>query len=306
MLRDEARRAAVAAITVSRVAVPVGRLLVRGEERDPQDGATATWTTGSDLGTHLAVLAHWDAQGRFGEPARQAAQALREAGFEVVVVSTATTDHAGFTAEVGADASAVVTRPNVGFDFASWAAGLDLLRQADARPQRLVLLNSSMYGPIGPIGPMLERLYSTGADVMGATESREFRPHLQSWFLAFSRRAWDSERFADYWRHVRPATDKWGTILAHEQRWATDLALPGTPPAVAVTTRSLRTRRNPLTFTWREVVQAGVPFVKRSLFFDNYDRVDLSGWREFLADHARGFDVGIIERDIVRLSGGEP
>jgi lipopolysaccharide biosynthesis protein len=306
VLRDEARRAAVAMITASRIAVPVGHVLVRGDERDPQDGATVTWSATAGLGTQLAVLAHWDAQGRFGEPARQTATALRDAGFQVVVVSTAAVDHAEFAAEVGADAIAVVTRPNVGFDFASWAAGLDLLRGAGARPERLVLLNSSMYGPVSPIGPMLDRVYATGADVMGATESREFRPHLQSWFLAFSRRAWDSEQFVDYWRHVRPATDKWGTIFAHEQRWATDLALPGTRPAVAVTTESLRTRRNPLTFTWREVLQAGVPFVKRSLFFDNYDRVDLTGWREFLADHAPGFDAGIIERDVARLTDGAP
>ena len=222
----------------------------------------------------------------------------------MVVASTATLDHDAFVSEVGDDAVAVVTRPNVGFDFGSWAAGVDVLRAAGARPERLVLLNSSMYGPLSPLDPMLDRLYATGADIMGATESREFRPHLQSWLLAFSQQAWDSDRFVYYWRHVRPATDKWATILGHEQRWATDLALPGTRPAVAVSARTLGTRRNPLTFTWREVVSAGVPFVKRSLFFDNYDRVDLTGWRDFLAGSAPGFDCGIVDRDVERLGGG--
>jgi lipopolysaccharide biosynthesis protein len=301
VLRDEARRAAVAAITATRIVVPVGHLLALGDERDPQVGSTTTWSTRADLGRHLAVLAHWDAQGRFAEPARQTARALRDAGFEVVVVSTVTTEHSTFVVDVGTDAIAVLTRPNVGFDFGSWAAGLDLLRGAGARPERLVLLNSSMYGPVSPVGPMLDRLYATGADVMGATESREFRPHLQSWFLAFSQRAWDSERFVDYWRRIRPATDKWGTIFAHEQRWADDLALPGARPAVAVSARTLGTRRNPLTFTWREVLLADVPFVKRSLFFDNFDRIDLTGWREFLVENAPGFDVGIIDRDVARL-----
>lgn len=305
MLRDHARRAAVAAITASRVAVPAGRLLRDGEERDPQDGATLTWSTPIARGDRLAVLAHWDAEGCFGEPASQSARGLRAAGFEVVVASTAPVDHDAFVAEVGDAAVAVLTRPNVGFDFASWAAGVDVLRGAGARPERLVLLNSSMYGPVSPLDPMLDRLFATGADVMGATESREFRPHLQSWFLAFSQRAWDSDRFVGYWRHIRPATDKWGTILAHEQRWATDLALPGTRPAVAVSARTLGSRRNPLTFTWREVLSAGVPFVKRSLFFDNYDRVDLTGWRDFLASSAPGFDCGIIDRDVERL-GGDP
>jgi lipopolysaccharide biosynthesis protein len=273
-------------------------------ESDPGEGARTTWSTSSDPGLRLAVLAHWDVQGRFGEPARQTALGLREAGFDVLVASTADVEHGDLVGDVGDAAAGVLTRPNVGYDFGSWAAGIDALRTRGARPERLVLLNSSMYGPLAPLDPMLDRLFATGADVMGATESREFRPHLQSWFLAFSQRAWDSERFASYWRRIRPATDKWGTILAHEQRWATDLALPGTPPAVAVSARTLGTRRNPLTFTWRQLVLAGVPFVKRSLFFDNYDQVDMDGWKDFLAEHAPGFDVGMVERDLVRLRGG--
>jgi len=304
VLRDDARRVVVGAITASRIAVPAGRLMVPGTDGDPGAGARTSWSTSSDLGPRLAVLAHWDAQGRFGESARQTALGLREAGFEVLVASTADVEHADLVADVGDDAVAVLSRPNVGYDFGSWAAGIDALRAADAHPERLVLLNSSMYGPVTPLGAMLDRLWATGADVMGATESREFRPHLQSWFLAFSQRAWDSERFASYWRRIRPANDKWGTILAHEQRWATDLALPGTPPAVAVSARTLGTRRNPLTFTWREVVLAGVPFVKRSLFFDNYDHVVLNGWQGFLAEHAPAYDVGIVERDLERLRGG--
>ena len=304
MLRDDARRLAVGAITATRVAVPLGRLMRPRYDADPGAGARTTWSTSGDLGPRLAVLAHWDAQGRFGDPARQTALGLREAGFDVLVASTADVEHADLVTDVGDTAVGVLTRSNVGYDFGSWAAGIDALRATGARPERLVLLNSSMYGPLAPLEPMLDRLWATGADVMGATESREFRPHLQSWLLAFSQRAWDSDRFASYWRRIRPATDKWGTILAHEQRWATDLALPGTPPAVAVSARTLGTRRNPLTFTWREVVLAGVPFVKRSLFFDNYDQVDLGGWEDFLAEHAPGFDVGIVERDLVRLRGG--
>jgi lipopolysaccharide biosynthesis protein len=304
VLRDGARRAAVTAITASHVAVPVGRLLLPRVDVDPGAGALTSWTASTDLGPRVAVLAHWDAHGRFGEPARQTAQGLRGAGFDVLVATTADVVHTDFVAEVGAAAAGVLTRPNVGFDFGSWAAGIDALRAADARPERLVLLNSSMYGPLSPLDPMLDRLFATGADVMGATESREFRPHLQSWLLAFSLRAWDSERFTAYWRRIRPATGKWGTILAHEQRWATDLALPGTPPVVAVRARTVGAGRNPLTFTWRDVVLAGVPFVKRSLFFDNYDQVDMSGWQDFLAEHAPTFDVGIIERDVARLLGG--
>jgi len=304
--RDLARRSAVAVISATRIATPVGRVLMSRNEIDPGIGATATWRGESQGATRLAVLAHWDARGEFAEPARLTMDGLRAAGHDVVVVSTADVDHTAFAESVGAGALGVFTRPNVGFDFASWAAALDALRIQGADPERLVLINSSMYGPLGPPDVMLDRLFGSGADVMGATESREFRPHLQSYFMAFDREAWRSERFADYWRHVRPATDKWGTILAHEQRWAHDLALPRRPAVAMVTAREVRTNRNPLTFRWREVILAGVPFVKRSLFFDNYDRIDMTGWREFVAEVAPSFDLGVIDRDVARLTSPFP
>ena len=61
--------------------------------------------------------------------------------------------------------------------------------------------------------------------------------------------------------------------------------------------------RNPLTFTWQSVVRAGVPFVKRSLFLANPDRIELRGWREFIREQAPGFDVGVVDRDVLRLTG---
>jgi hypothetical protein len=112
-------------------------------------------------------------------------------------------------------------------------------------------------------------------------------------------------RFADYWSRVRPARNKWGTILAHEQRWERDLAAADLTSGVLVDSRELRTRRNPMTFTWREVIRRGVPYLKRSLFLANPDRVDMRGWREFLAEVTPGFDVGVVERDLRRM-GREP
>jgi lipopolysaccharide biosynthesis protein len=302
-MRDRARRAAVGLATSTRAAVPLGRLLVPSREGVPGAGAEVTWCGDAAAAGRIAVLAHFDPRGQFAEPAGLLLTGLREAGFAVVVVSTAEVAHETLVAALAPDVLGVITRPNAGFDFASWAAAVDTLRRQGADPERVVLLNSSMYGPLEPLGPMLDRLYATGADVMGATESREFRPHLQSYLLAFSRVAWRSPTFASYWRRIRPANDKWGTILAHELGWAHDLAVPPLRAATLVTARRVGARGNPLTFTWRDVVRSGVPLVKRSLFFANHDHVDLTGWRDDLAALAPGFDPGVIERDVLRLTG---
>ena len=77
---------------------------------------------------------------------------------------------------------------------------------------------------------------------------------------------------------MRPATNKWGTILVHELRWADDLSLAG-PAVPYVRVEDHGCRGNPLFFAWRELIRDwGMPFVERSLFGPNYDRIDMSGW----------------------------
>jgi lipopolysaccharide biosynthesis protein len=303
-MRDLARRTAVGALSATRLATPVGRLLV---PRSPQPAPEATVTQVRPLPTtgDVVVLAHFDPHGDFAEAATYYLDAFRSAGFDAVVVSTVP-EHARLVDQVGDRAAAVVTRPNIGFDFLSWAAGIALLRAAGAEPRRLVLTNTSMYGPMEPLAGLLDRTFALGADVVGLTESREFRPHVQSYFLGFTGAAWRSERFAAYWDRIRPAQDKWGTILAHEQRWAEDLAAPGRPARALVTSREMATPRNPLTFTWRRLLDLGVPLVKRSLFLANPDHVDMRGWQDELARRYPAFDTGVVERDALRLTGRVP
>jgi hypothetical protein len=100
---------------------------------------------------------------------------------------------------------------------------------------------------------------------------------------------------------VRPASNKWGTILAHELRWADELSLAG-PAVPYVSVEQHACRGNPLFFAWRELIsEFGMPFVKRSLFLQNYDRIDMTGSREFLAANADGFDVSMISGGISEL-----
>jgi lipopolysaccharide biosynthesis protein len=249
------------------------------------------------------VLAHWDARAEFAEASVMMVDGLRSAGLDVVVVSTSAS-HELLVSQLRGRVLAVVTRRNVGFDFLSWARGIEALRREDAMPGRLVLTNTSMYGPLQPLRPTLDRLWSLPSEVLGMTESREFRPHIQSWFMAFGPNAIQSQRFDAYWTQIRPAANKWGTILAHEQRWASDLALDGRAAAALLSADRTSRTRNPLTFTWKTVIRGGVPFVKRSLFLANPDRVDMRGWRDFVHEQTPGFDSGIVERDVRRLTNG--
>jgi lipopolysaccharide biosynthesis protein len=301
-VRDLLRHAAVSGVGATRAARPAGWLLRPKRPQPIDDDVRATWLGTPSAGAALAVLAHWDPAGEFAEASTVMLDGLRAAGMDVVVVSTSAA-HDQLVARLHERALAVVTRQNVGFDFLSWRRGLEVARREGLRADRVVLTNSSMYGPVVPLAPTMERLWALPSDVLGMTESCEFGAHLQSWFLGFKGPVTRSARFISYWERIRPATNKWGTILAHEMRWARDLADDGRPASVLVPASRTSRSRNPLTFTWQAVLEAGVPFLKRSLFLANPDRIDLRGWREVVGRHAPDFDLGIVDRDVLRLTG---
>jgi lipopolysaccharide biosynthesis protein len=187
----------------------------------------------------------------------------------------------------------VVTRGNEGFDFQSWRRGIEELRSRSVTVDRLILTNGSMHGPVADLDHILVQMDRHAT--WGMTESMDLHRHIQSWWLAFGRPALDHPQFDRYWSRVRPASNKWGTILTHELKWAEDLSLAG-PAAAYVRFEDHRCPRNPLFFAWRELIRDWqMPFFKRSLLLANYDRIDMTGWEQFLAEAAPGFDLSLVE-----------
>lgn len=291
-----ARRLAVAGLSASRIAVPLSWLARPARAGDPADVVRWCRIGRVDDATRLAVVAHWDPRGEVGPADRALLSAVAGCGFSVLVVSTADAAPEAL-AEGLPGVAAVATRANVGFDFLSWRRGLEWLR-ADGdleRVERLLLLNTSMYGPVRPIGPFLDLAFDAG-DVVGFTASREFMPHAQSYALALSGAAVRSPGFLPYWQRVRPSTGKWGTIAAHELRWQRDLISGGLRAGVVVPAPSGAV--NPLTHGWAQLLDRGFPLVKKSLFTVNYDGVDLGGWADRIGDPVA---CGLIQADLRRL-----
>lgn len=246
-------------------------------------------------GRRLAIVAHYSSSGSVDRAFEHTGAALADLGYDVMVATTAPTPLDDIAAALSPYAFAVVSRGNEGFDFQSWRRGLEASRRAGLDFDRLILTNGSMFGPMAPIEQILGRMDGFGS--WGMTESMDFRRHIQSWWLAFGPAVLTHPQFYRFWDRVRPSTNKWGTILTHELTWSDQLALAG-PTAVYVPVSAHGCLRNPLFFAWRELIRDwGLPFLKRSLLTHNYDHVDMTGWREFLADAVPGFDLSITEPD---------
>lgn len=220
----------------------------------------------------LCLFAHYDEGGAIGDHVIHHLDALRSAGFAVLVASTATLD-AEQAATLRSHCDGVELRPNVGLDFGSWK---HLVGRVDlARAEQLLLCNDSVYGPLVPLDPYLEALTARDADFYGVCGSIQHDFHLQSWFLLFAPRAFRSRAFADFFDDRTVPTSKRGIIVENEVRLTRVLVDAGLRYACAYDPRTagIISRYVPFNAThllWRQLIETGqMPFIKVDLMRDN-------------------------------------
>jgi lipopolysaccharide biosynthesis protein len=203
--------------------------------------------------------------------------------------------------------AAVLVRRNIGLDFCAWREGLELFGLPRDNTESLLLANDSVYGPLQPLAPLLARIVTGDADVWGLTDSEQIRFHLQSYFLAVGATAMRSDAWRRFWDGVRPFPSKHLMIRRYEIGLTQSLTRAGLrcravwPIAdMALPNRASRTV-NPTHDLWRQLLDAGFPFIKRELVRDNPARIaDAAEWRKVVAgmDGAR---LAEIEQDLVRV-----
>lgn len=119
----------------------------------------------------------------------------------------------------------LITRPNFGYDFGGYRDGLRILRQSGHSPERLIILNDSVWFPMqgDPIPELEARLDEGGLDALGLNQDQKVRyhadgtyhyelRHLESYFFLFSRECVESAAFAAFWDNYRMSSDKPYTI----------------------------------------------------------------------------------------------
>jgi hypothetical protein len=218
------------------------------------------------------------------------AEAWRAEGFVVILV-VATNRHADLVASVRCPDSldGMIVRENCGYDFGSWSVaihGVKGLRDASL----LVLANDSVFGPIGSLRGIVERVAASPADVVAMTESFEKTHHFQSYLAFYKPAAIRHRAFRSFWRRCE-AGDRQEIIDRFElTQWA---SLESGGLAVDALFRQEATDlRNPTLTRWRALIDAGFPFVKVALLRENPFDADLIGWESVLERH--GYDPAIV------------
>lgn len=184
-----------------------------------------------------------------------------------------------------------IVRENLGYDFAAWAQAI-VLHPEVYGAAILYLVNDSVIGPTsdGKLERVIGRIRASSADVVGLTESHEYRWHLQTYFLALKSKALSTFELHKFFDSVDIATDKDDVIRRFELPLAAALENAGCSIEVLFPGYSAL---NPVLRAWRSLLQDGFPFMKVLLLRGAFPEVDTTDWRDALA--AAGFDLPLVD-----------
>ena len=238
----------------------------------------------------ILVYAHYDKDGVVRRYVESALGALKTEVARVVFVTTAKLPPPE-KAKLRGLADRLIEIDNVGYDFFSWRTGILSLADEWADCDELVLMNSSVVGPIFPLANVFDKMRRSDADFWGMTESLEITPHLQSYFLVFRKRLLGDPAFIGYWRELRPLANRQDVIDQYELKLTRHFAARGFKPDSFVKMADLRRCNvrhwlggfrpdgNPTLLYPEELLKLKMPFVKIQLLRDNPHRIDLAGLR---------------------------
>jgi hypothetical protein len=138
---------------------------------------------GAGQGRSVAIYAHF---APYSGVSAMVARQLRDyarLGFRIVFVSAAPHFTEEDFASIRDSVEVVLHRRNFGLDFGSWVDAITLLPDLVEDIDELLLVNDSVLGPIHPLDGPLAEMRRGGEGLFGMTDSVQYAPHLQSYFL---------------------------------------------------------------------------------------------------------------------------
>lgn len=142
---------------------------------------------------------------------------LVAAGFAPLVVSNAPLDKTA-VARLAPHVWQLVERPNIGHDFGGYRDGIRLLWHQDVVPDRLLILNDSVWLLNNDAGALVARLQAAGGDVAGSIlRKRGPVQFLESYCYLMQATALRHPAFRSFWQDFRMTSNKYKVIRRGER-----------------------------------------------------------------------------------------
>lgn len=158
------------------------------------------------------------------------------------------------------------------YDFGSWqellkTIGWEKVDEYD----HVILCNDSCYGPLFPLGDIIESMNSRNIDFWGISRNFEVAHHLQSFFLCFNREVTRNASFRLFFENITAKKDVWNVILSYEVELTRLLSYEGFSHDAIL---KPEIGRNPTLYPKFCVRELGCPLVKVKCFSNSEIHLD--------------------------------
>jgi len=140
---------------------------------------------------------------------------LKLAGFDIIFISSSDALYDADLKKLSSLCIKIINRENSGYDFYGWKIGL---REYPHYPMHraLLLANDSVFGPLFSFKDIIARLENENADIVGMTDSLQFHPHLQSYFLYCKKSVSTSQEFIEFFNKIKVLEFKMAIVRRYE------------------------------------------------------------------------------------------
>lgn len=136
-----------------------------------------------------------------------------------------------------------VERPNFGYDFGGYRDGLRLLARWGVTPERVLILNDSVWFPLFPDETLIARLEASDADLSGTIlRDRDGTRFLEGYCLMVPGRTLTAAPFVAFWDGLRLSSNKHKVVRRGERGLSVALARAGLQVAPVFTRAEFEAR----------------------------------------------------------------
>ena len=158
----------------------------------------------------------------------------------------------------------VLRKPNIGYDFGSWAVALEKFPEIfDSK--KVLFANSGVIGPFWSFSNLLRDFEESNSDFWGLTDNSDIDWHIQTYWFGFSNETLSRSSLKEFWSGVRVTPTKSHVVVDYEvglsrvirkNKYSTRVVFPYKTVGVA---DGIDTG----TYAWDRLLDMGLPFLKR-------------------------------------------
>lgn len=217
--------------------------------------------SGSDayIKDKVVLYAHHSIENKLTKSVIRQLENWHECGWTVVVVDSSEDKNLPWPSYVS-----VIHKPNIGYDFGSWAVALHSMPHL-LHVNKILFANSGVVGPFWSFSNLLRDFEETDADVWGLTTNSDIDWHIQSYWFGFSRGVLNKPEMKNFWENIKVEPTKYHVIVKYEIGMSRVFRKNGYSTRVVYPYQAVGVADgiDTGTYNWDRLLDMGLPFVKR-------------------------------------------